>query len=368
MKRCLAALLLLIMTMMMNCGLGRAEENELPIEIQNIFDHEKTVVGVETFSRSGSFLFAVTKDQNKERILYGFQYEDEAWNCFLKTKKVFPDNDLQVYVSARDEYHDSPEVIPRNIPYLILKFLETDADHASAWMTFLYDGSHYILYEVIDYRHSVSVHYQQGSALIYDDDSFSFQKADVQYDVPVDLASFDYEAFLSFVGYWNEKYAELTDHVYFDEYQPLLYAHPTDQLFTVYSAPSAAAFVEANGKAKVSTNDWILIYGREKNYDLIQYSINESTRRFGYIQSGSLSPSDTGELVWMNQETVLRKKTVLVNDPCGTKVRSFPAGTKIKFLGRLNEWAFVEVETVPIVRGFVEYQFLVENSDLLSGQ
>ena len=32
MKRCLAALLLLIMTMMMNCGLGRAEETVFPAD------------------------------------------------------------------------------------------------------------------------------------------------------------------------------------------------------------------------------------------------------------------------------------------------------------------------------------------------
>ena len=32
MKRCLAALLLLIMNMMMNCGLGRAEETVFPAD------------------------------------------------------------------------------------------------------------------------------------------------------------------------------------------------------------------------------------------------------------------------------------------------------------------------------------------------
>lgn len=140
----------------------------------------------------------------------------------------------------------------------------------------------------------------------------------------------------------------------------MLYYHPNDQIFTVYSAPTSAAYVEANGKAKVSTNDWILVYGKENDYYLIQYSINETAMRYGYIPSSSLVYLNMGEFIWANQDATLKKKTNLINDPCGskTKIRSLPEGTKIKILGILNEWAYIEYQTAYVVRGFVEYKAL----------
>ena len=91
----------------------------------------------------------------------------------------------------------------------------------------------------------------------------------------------------------------------------MLYYHPNDQIFTVYSAPTSAAYVEANGKAKVSTNDWILVYGKESDYYLIQYSINETAMRYGYIPSSSLAYLNMGEFIWANQEAIVKKKTNL---------------------------------------------------------
>ena len=159
---------------------------------------------------------------------------------------------------------------------------------------------------------------------------------------------------------WNEKYYTLTNQIVFDENHPLLYFHPTDQIFTVYSAPTSTAYIEANGKAKVSTNDWILIYGEENNYYFIQYSIDAETMRYGYIQSDSLTCPDTGEIIWLNQEGSTKKKVTLINDPCGnkTKIKILPRGTEIKILGTLNGWAYIECYTSLVVRGFVEYKIL----------
>lgn len=167
--------------------------------------------------------------------------------------------------------------------------------------------------------------------MIYDDDSCSSQKADINYAMPTSLSDFDYEYFIAYINKWNKEYYTLTNQVNFDENFPLLYYHPTDQIFTVYSAPTSAAYVEANGKAKVSTNDWILVYGKESDYYLIQYSINETAMRYGYIPSSSLAYLNMGKFIWANQEATVKKKTNLINDPCGskTKIRSLQEGTKI---------------------------------------
>ena len=356
MKRfaCIAAILLLLVI----CGIASAEEDELPAEIKQYFDNETSIVEIEDFSYSEQFLFAITKNSNKERVLYGFQQNEGQWDFIIKTKSVFPDTNLQAYVSTDEEYQDFYGI--HHVPFMTLLFSDPHKDHQSILIFFVYDGIAFTLNEVNDYNNSAYVRYKQNTVMIYDDDSCFSQKADIKYSMPTSLSDFDYEYFIAYINKWNKEYYTLTNQVNFDENFPLLYYHPNDQIFTVCSAPTSAAYVEANGKAKVSTNDWILVYGKENGYYLIQYSINETAMRYGYIPSSTLTYLNMGEFNWANQDATLKKKTNLINDPCGskTKIRSLPKGTKIKILGMLNEWAYIECQTPYIVRGFVDYKAL----------
>ena len=208
-------------------------------------------------------------------------------------------------------------------------------------MNFLLDGDRYILRDVIP--HHGSIRYENGAVFIYEDDCFASQRGYVQYPASADLTAFVCDDFLSCAKKWDEKYDELTNDVYFDDSHPLLYYWPTNQIIPVYSAPTKTAFVEANGKAKVSTNDWILIYGGDKDYYLIQYAINESSMRFGYITKQSLNYFTPLEMMWSNQKATVKSKTNLINDPLGseTKIKSVAAGAAVELLGALNGWAYV---------------------------
>ena len=357
MKRfaCIAAILLLLVI----CGIASAEEDdELPAEIKQYFDNETSIVEIEDFSYSKQFLFAIAKNSNKERVLYGFQQNEGQWDFIVKTKSVFPDTNLQAYVSTDEEYQDFNGI--HHVPFVMLGFSDPKEDFTRILVLFEYDGNAFTLNEVNDYNNSASVRYKQNTVMIYDDDSCSSQKADIKYSMPTSLSDFDYENFIAYINKWNKEYYTLTNQVNFDENFPLRYYHPNDQIFTVYSAPTSAAYIEANGKAKVSTNDWILVYGKENDYYLIQYSINETAMRYGYIPSSSLAYLNMGKFIWANQEATVKKKTNLINDPCGskTKTRSLQEGTKIKILGILNEWAYIECQTPYIVRGFVDYKAL----------
>ena len=59
--------------------------------------------------------------------------------------------------------------------------------------------------------------------MIYDDDSCSSQKADINYAMPTSLSDFDYEYFIAYINKWNKEYYTLTNQVNFDENFPLLY-------------------------------------------------------------------------------------------------------------------------------------------------
>ena len=345
-----------LLLLLLICGVAIAED-DFPVQVKQYFENEK-ILEIETYSSSEKLFAAIARDQNHERVLYAFQYINGKWECFAKTKNAIPKMELKVFVSVSDTYQDSNIESIQNIPNISIWFMEPNEDHYELLMVFLLDGDRYILRDVIP--HHGSMRYENGAVFIYEDDCFASQRGYVQYPASADLTAFVCDDFLSYTQKWDEKYYELTNDIYFDDSHPLLYYWPTDQTIPVYSAPTNNALIEANGKAKVSTNDWILIYGGDKDYYLIQYAINESAMRFGYITKQSLNYSTPLEMMWSNQKATVKSKTNLINDPLGskTKIKSVAAGAAVELLGALNGWAYVEYKSSSVVRGFLDDKFL----------
>ena len=137
--------------------------------------------------------------------------------------------------------------------------------------------------------------------------------------------------------------------------QPSQYAKlAAGKQYAVYSAPSDASFRAANGKALLSTNDWVQVFFEEDGYLLVQY-------RIGYIKADAVSNlSEVAEIgSWANYPAQVLRTSALTDDPlnsCGT-VMTLTAGQQVTYLGQLGqEWAFVETTTAQgqRIRGFVE--------------
>ena len=60
------------------------------------------------------------------------------------------------------------------------------------------------------------------------------------------------------------------------------------QKFEVYSGPGDHYQRGANGKASVSTNDWIQVFGSENGWIMIQYDISSTQMRIGWITQTAL--------------------------------------------------------------------------------
>ena len=129
------------------------------------------------------------------------------------------------------------------------------------------------------------------------------------------------------------------------------------QKFPVYSGPGAEYERGANGKASVSTNDWIQVFGSEKGFILIQYAISASQMRMGYIDQSAL-PKNANvsplQFAWADAEIV--SSTFLTDDPLNsqTRVRTLSAGQQVKWLSTMGAWVYVEVTgSGQPIRGFV---------------
>lgn len=130
-----------------------------------------------------------------------------------------------------------------------------------------------------------------------------------------------------------------------------------DEQYAVYSGPSESYYRAANGKALVSTNDWIQVFGYENGMVLIQYAINSKQSRFGYIPAEAVAdPSQLEVLEPAYLPAIVAKACSLTDDPLKTKgeVARLTEGESVQYLATFgSEWTYVETLSEPPMRGFV---------------
>lgn len=149
---------------------------------------------------------------------------------------------------------------------------------------------------------------------------------------------------------------------------PLDIRLPQGKKYPVYTGPGEEYARAGNGKANVSTNGWVQVFGREGGWLLIQYGIKEGQMRFGYISAKGInldnSVADLSSL-WEGVTLALIEPALLTDDPLAsmTDIARLPAGLQIRRLGWMGPWAYVEArDGGRLLRGFVSSGFLDSTS------
>ena len=130
------------------------------------------------------------------------------------------------------------------------------------------------------------------------------------------------------------------------------------QKFEVYSGPGDHYERGANGKATVSTNDWIQVFGAENGWIMIQYDLSSTKMRIGWITQTALPSGVTvSPLHFAYADAEITAATFTTDDPLGsqTRLRTLTPGQKgVKWLAAMGNWVYVEItgEGLP-VRSFV---------------
>lgn len=120
-----------------------------------------------------------------------------------------------------------------------------------------------------------------------------------------------------------------------------------NQRCNVYMGPGKSYGRAGNGKALVSTNDWIQVFAKYDGWLLIQYSINDTRYRIGWIEDDAVvSKEDIPRLPMQIYDVgTLLTDAELTDDPLGskTKVRSVKKGTKVDIMAQLDDaWLYVQ--------------------------
>lgn len=135
-----------------------------------------------------------------------------------------------------------------------------------------------------------------------------------------------------------------------------------NQVIAVYQGPGENYGQAGGGKAVVSTNDWIQVFGSENGWLMIQYDITSEHMRIGWIPANYLPQKTKADaLVWRRQAAVLAVHSALTDDPLfsQSEIVRLPAGTEMLKLAEMGDWAYVECRGDALLRGFVRAEGLV---------
>ena len=142
--------------------------------------------------------------------------------------------------------------------------------------------------------------------------------------------------------------------------EPVRAAFAPGQRFDVYSGPGTQYVREAGGRASVSTNDWILVFGEENGWLLIAYRISADAVRVGYIQATQQQAGvAVPQLAWAGETCEIYDR--LSSDPTGyfnqsDELLTQEEGTLLGALG--EEWGYVQSQRADgtPVRGFIHVE------------
>ncbi|MBQ8556404.1 MAG: hypothetical protein IJ438_11115 [Clostridia bacterium] len=124
---------------------------------------------------------------------------------------------------------------------------------------------------------------------------------------------------------------------------------PANKRYNVYNGPGKSYQRAGNGKAVVSTNGWIQVFGQYGDWLLIQYSIDDERFRIGWITADALPDgADVPTLEFVEDDTcTLSQSWVLTDDPLGSKTAlcTLDMSVPVTRLAELGEtWAYVRAE------------------------
>ena len=142
------------------------------------------------------------------------------------------------------------------------------------------------------------------------------------------------------------------------------------QMYAVYSAPDVKSIRGAGGKSKVSTNDWVQVFGREGSWLMVQYDVKDSFYRIGYISDKAIPAGmSVPELSLTNTASMTRETVKVTDDPLGGQgtLVDLPAESRVTKLGSMGEWSYIEgTQDGKVFRGFVPASSLTDSMVVIS--
>lgn len=362
----LAMILSLLCLPCFNASAMAISFDNLPLDIQRYFESEalddaivlSVYNGVE-HSKSNLGIYVLVRTGTKTNTLYAFHLVDNTWVLAFKTQKAIPQTDHALEVFLSDSGEEWPTGEHYVIPHLSIFQINEWNEYPELNITFkLLDGQ-WMLHRIWSYTEYASMLIDHNTVSYYEDTESTKIVGTAHRLFQRNIMDFDLSELPKTLQEAREKNTAMHNSSR-NELQAMDIKFAGGKKYPVYSAPNEQALRGANGKALVSTNDWIQVFGHENGWFLICYRINNSHQRIGYIDSGSL-PMDTDipSLNFTRIPTWTVGPATLTDDPLFSQneITVIPTDTLVTWLSNIGDWAYVEYadrNNHQIARGFID--------------
>ena len=348
MKKIFVSLLAAVMFLSL-LAIGNAESYYITQKIQDtlkkdLLDGYSISSYIERAGNSPYFSFVLLQNDDGHNILYVFGEDAEGWKLKCKTSAAIPQGMGRTYVRVEDEEtiiiaqeNDSQEYWIKSVTYKL-------GDHSNWYLTRYYDRSR-----------KMNVDVKPNGLTYYGGLDYDEREGSVSGTVQTDMRYASLSNIPSTLQEAKNKYTT-TPSIPAGTLTAQKIKFSGGKSYAVYSGPDEEYMRGANGKAAVSTNDWIQVFGKENGWILIQYAISKDHMRFGWISENALPKGASVENIQFTPVTAYTKtNTSITDDPLFSKSNliTLPEGCWVTWLATMGDWAYIESSTGDVLRGFV---------------
>ncbi len=334
-------------------------EGDLPEEIQDFFSApSRSGHSISDSVEMENYFFVVTKDDEGTNHLYGFKQESGAWNDWLHTTSAIPQGTASLTISNAQGSSDLVTGKVYTAPTLSIARISKFGDSFDMDVSYVLSNGTWLL---SDFSSSEANHHY----VVYCKNNAVTYYADINATKPTGTVKATIQRDLRYVSLSSipKSYKTAKEHLTLAPSLPLSNELVAQEIkfsggkkYNVYSAPSKDSLRGGNGEAEVSTNSWIQVFGQEDDWILIQYSIDASNYRIGYIAASALPKNaDVPTLEFKPVAAWLEGDASLTDDPFYSQsaLSALKANDQVTWLAAIGEWAYIEVSQPQLMRGFV---------------
>lgn len=319
-----------------------------------IVDHEEDT----------DYAFAVGS-KNGQNTLYGFEKKDESYSYWLVGRTALPQGKGTFTLWTENEwvYYSASEGHSRYVkgPVVCLEFRD-EKQQTQVNCIYANEGSSSIWRLKYISRTSENEDIPAFSVLTYEDHLHYLSPngrslGKVQGVVQTNLRYLNFAGIPSTAKEAEKKFSAAPSIPWESELIGREITFDGGRKLPVYTGPGTQYPRAGSGKAIVSTNDWIQVFGTENGYALIQYALSSDQMRFGYIDAAALPEGHTvNNLVLEYAPAYIIRACSMTDDPLksGNVIAKLSYEDRVTWLAAMGPYAYVETEGPHPQRGFVK--------------
>ena len=359
-----------VLTVFLCIGAASAETADaLPAEIRAYFNKPafegmtvlSTADGRDIGGKDACY-FVLIRKANHENVLVQFKLNQQGqWQYSFAAGYAVPQTRHDVQLALTLSGNEWPTDEQYAIPHLSILQIDEGDEYPELCVTFELKDGKWLLHRVWSYTDYDHMLIQDGAISYYRDIETNKIVGTARGTIQRDLRYFSLSALPKTLKEAKNKLTSApalpSGGLSAQEIQ-----FTGGKTYNVYAAPDQNALRGGSGKAKVSTNGWIQVFGKENGWILIQYSIDSGHYRFGYISADALpKKAAVPELDFGSAPVYIAADVSVTDDPLFSRAQlaTLREGTNVTLLSRLGEDAYIEAQADgKVFRGFVPFSAL----------